>query len=33
MQILARTGAAADHPVTPQCPETQYLKAAWIRLQ
>ena len=32
IQILARTGAAADHPVTPQCPETEYLKAAWIRL-
>lgn len=32
IQILARTGASADHPVTPQCPETEYLKAAWIRL-
>jgi 23S rRNA (cytosine1962-C5)-methyltransferase len=32
IQIVARSGAAADHPVAPQCPETEYLKAAWIRL-
>jgi len=32
MQILARTGAAADHPVSPAVPETEYLKAVWMRL-
>jgi 23S rRNA (cytosine1962-C5)-methyltransferase len=32
VQILARTGAAADHPVAPNCPETEYLKALWLRL-
>ena len=32
MQILARTGAAADHPVSASVPETEYLKAVWMRL-
>jgi 23S rRNA (cytosine1962-C5)-methyltransferase len=32
MQILARTGAAADHPVAAAVPETEYLKAVWMRL-
>jgi 23S rRNA (cytosine1962-C5)-methyltransferase len=32
IQILARTGAAPDHPVVPQCPETEYLKAVWVRV-
>jgi 23S rRNA (cytosine1962-C5)-methyltransferase len=32
MQILARTGAAADHPVLASVPETEYLKAVWMRL-
>ena len=32
MQILARTGAAADHPVASSVPETEYLKAVWMRL-
>jgi 23S rRNA (cytosine1962-C5)-methyltransferase len=32
MQILARTGAAADHPVAAGVPESEYLKAVWIRL-
>lgn len=31
LQILAKTGAAADHPVSPDCPETEYLKAVWLR--
>jgi 23S rRNA (cytosine1962-C5)-methyltransferase len=31
-QILAKTGAAADHPVATQCPETEYLQAIWVRL-
>ena len=32
LQILAKTGAAADHPVAANCPETEYLKAAWLRV-
>jgi 23S rRNA (cytosine1962-C5)-methyltransferase len=32
MQILARSGAAADHPVASNVPETEYLKAVWMRL-
>jgi 23S rRNA (cytosine1962-C5)-methyltransferase len=31
-QILAKTGAAADHPVAAQCPETEYLQAIWMWL-
>lgn len=32
LQILARSGAAPDHPVAPGCPETGYLKAFWLRV-
>jgi 23S rRNA G2069 N7-methylase RlmK/C1962 C5-methylase RlmI len=32
MQILARTGAAPDHPVAAGVPESDYLKAVWMRL-
>ena len=32
LQILARTGAAADHPVAGDVPETEYLKAVWMRM-
>lgn len=32
MQILFKTGAAADHPVGAHCPETEYLHAVWMRL-
>jgi len=32
MQILARSGAAADHPVSAAVPETEYLKAVWMRV-
>jgi len=32
MQIIARTGAAADHPVAAGVPESEYLKAVWMRL-
>lgn len=32
MQILARSGAAVCHPVSANCPETEYLKAMWLRL-
>ena len=31
-QILDITGAAPDHPVSPRCPESAYLKAVWLRL-
>lgn len=31
-QIIARTGAGPDHPVASNCPETEYLKAIWMRL-
>ncbi len=32
MQILAYGGAAPCHPVSINCPETDYLKAIWVRL-
>jgi len=32
MQILAKAGAAACHPVSANCPETEYLKSLWLRL-
>ncbi len=31
-QILYRTGAGPDHPIANNCPETEYLKAIWMRL-
>ena len=30
LQILAKTGASADHPVISNCLETEYLKAVWM---
>ncbi len=32
MQIIAKTGAASDHPVISNCLETEYLKAVWMVL-
>jgi 23S rRNA (cytosine1962-C5)-methyltransferase len=32
VQIFAKTGAAADHPVATNCPETEYLQAVFMRL-
>jgi 23S rRNA (cytosine1962-C5)-methyltransferase len=32
MQILSQQGAAACHPVSANCPETEYFKSMWIRL-
>jgi 23S rRNA (cytosine1962-C5)-methyltransferase len=32
MQILAKTGAAQDHPISSRCPETEYLQAVWMRM-
>jgi 23S rRNA (cytosine1962-C5)-methyltransferase len=31
-QILAKGGAAADHPISTNCPETEYLKTIWVKL-
>lgn len=30
VQVVRMTGAAADHPVRLDCPESRYLKAAWL---
>ena len=32
LQILNRTGAAPDHPISADCPETEYLKGVWMRV-
>ncbi len=32
VQTLLRTGAASCHPVSVNCPETEYLKAIWLRM-
>ena len=32
IQILEKTGAAPDHPIAGDCPETEYLKAIWGRV-
>lgn len=32
VQILAKTGAAADHPVATNCPESEYLQAVFMRV-
>jgi len=32
IQIFDRTGAGADHPVAGSCPESEYLKALWVRV-
>jgi 23S rRNA (cytosine1962-C5)-methyltransferase len=32
LQILEKTGAAADHPVAANCPEGEYLQAIWMRV-
>ncbi|MBL9123336.1 MAG: class I SAM-dependent rRNA methyltransferase, partial [Planctomycetaceae bacterium] len=33
VQLLAKTGAAPDHPIAPACPETEYLRAMWLRVE
>lgn len=33
VQILGKGGAAADHPVATLCPEGEYLKTVWLRLE
>ena len=32
LQIFDRTGAGPDHPIAGDCPETEYLKALWVRV-
>jgi 23S rRNA (cytosine1962-C5)-methyltransferase len=32
VQFLAKSGASADHPVSSNCPEGEYLKAVWMRV-
>jgi 23S rRNA (cytosine1962-C5)-methyltransferase len=32
IQFLETTGAAGDHPVAANCPEGEYLQAAWMRV-
>ncbi len=32
VQIFDRTGAGPDHPTATNCPESDYLKALWLRL-
>ncbi len=32
LQIFERTGAAPDHPIMANCPESEYLKAMWCRV-
>jgi 23S rRNA (cytosine1962-C5)-methyltransferase len=32
LQLFDQTGAAPDHPVMPNCPESAYLKALWFRV-
>jgi 23S rRNA (cytosine1962-C5)-methyltransferase len=31
-QIIDTTGASPDHPLSPRCPESAYLKAVWLRV-
>lgn len=33
IQIFARGGAAGDHPIGGNCPESEYLKTLWIRVE
>lgn len=32
-RLLFKTGAAPDHPVASNCPEGEYLKAAWLTME
>jgi len=32
VQLLDSTGAGPDHPVSPSCPESSYLKVLWLRV-
>ena len=32
LQVFDKTGAGSDHPIAGNCPETEYLRAVWMRL-
>ncbi len=32
LQLLEQSGPGPDHPVMPDCPESSYLKAVWVRV-
>ncbi|WLD13771.1 class I SAM-dependent rRNA methyltransferase [Planctellipticum variicoloris] len=32
-QIFNRTGASGDHPIATNCPESEYLKTIWMRME
>jgi len=32
LQLMGRSGAGGDHPIATHCPETEYLKLAWMRV-
>jgi 23S rRNA (cytosine1962-C5)-methyltransferase len=32
-QVLMKGGAAADHPIAANCPESEYLKTMWLRME
>ena len=32
-QIFEKGGAAPDHPISTNCPETEYLKTIWVRME
>ena len=32
LQLIDQTGAASDHPIMLNCPESEYLKALWFRV-
>jgi len=32
LQLVDRSGAGGDHPIAMHCPETEYLKLAWMRV-
>lgn len=33
VQVLTKGGASADHPIATNCPESEYLKTMWLRLE
>ena len=33
VQVFLKGGAAADHPIATNCPESEYLKTMWLRLE
>jgi len=33
VQVIQKGGAAGDHPIATNCPESEYLKTMWLRLE